>query len=412
MASPVSGGDEADFAQVEAAFDDAEGVGFCDAQFRVQFDVIEGKGVALVIEAACDLFEGSEHVEAASGLEGAEGVEVCRVAVAVHFTDEVDEAVEFITLQRVPGVHVPGIDVDIVGTGIDVVVAAGEESSSVDACFDVGEGQKSAFVVDVAVHVMEAQRRDAEAFHFQCPVCYWPCKGSVGMGFQSQAVADACPKAQGGRIDAVEFCIEVAFLIGFRKVHGSVEFYAVADSRASEGSGRQGNVCHALRVEVHFHIHVIENMMAFQVEGLNLCIVQDEIHFEALAVPVEVRLAVFGIIFDFLWIDEVALHILIVADGEDRIVQRDAFQRGRFHSPGHDVPWIDLQRPCRHTEDRISLRIIPGKVRERHAAMDIRCDFLDRDRPAQHFLLRYGIIEDSGRAEARHFEEEQHDEEE
>ena len=80
---------------------------------------------------------------------------------------------------------------------------------------------------------------------------------------QSQAVADACPKAQGGRIDAVEFCIEVAFLIGFRKVHGSVEFYAVADSRASEGSGRQGNVCHALRVEVHFHIHVIENMMAF-----------------------------------------------------------------------------------------------------------------------------------------------------
>ena len=36
------GVDEADFAQVEAAFDDAEGVGFCDAQFRVQFDVIEG----------------------------------------------------------------------------------------------------------------------------------------------------------------------------------------------------------------------------------------------------------------------------------------------------------------------------------------------------------------------------------
>ncbi|MFR9257189.1 MAG: hypothetical protein ACLVJ6_17780, partial [Merdibacter sp.] len=139
------------------------------------------------------------------------------------------------------------------------------------------------------------------------------------------------------------------------------------------------NVCHALRVEVHFHIHVIENMMAFQVEGLNLCIVQDEIHFEALAVPVEVRLAVFGIIFDFLWIDEVDLHILIVADGEDRIVQRDAFQRGRFHSPGHDHG-LTFERPCLGGSD--FLRIIPGKVRERHAAMDIRCDFLDRDRPA------------------------------
>ena len=85
----------------------------------------------------------------------------------------------------------------------------------------------------------------------------------------------------------------MAFLIRLRKVHGAIEFHAVADSGASEGTGCQGNVCHALRVEVHFHIHVIENMMALQVEGLNLCIVQDEIHFEALAVPVEVLFVVF-----------------------------------------------------------------------------------------------------------------------
>ena len=114
-------------------------------------------------------------------------------------------------------------------------------------------------------------------------------------------------------------------------------------------------------------------------------------------------------ILDFLRIDEVDLHVLIIADGENRVVQRDAFQCGRFQSPGHDVPWIDLEGARRHTEDRISLRIIPGKIRKRHASMDIRRDFLDRDCPAQHFLLRYGIIEDPGRTEARHLEEEQHD---
>ena len=68
-----------------------------------------------------------------------------------------------------------------------------------------------------------------------------------------------------------------------------------------------------------------------------------------------------------------------------------------------DIPGIHFQGARGDTENGISLRVIPGKVFEGHAAVDIGGDGFHRDGAPEHVLPGGGIVENAGGAEAGYF---------
>ena len=152
------------------------------------------------------------------------------------------------------------------------------------------------------------------------------------------------------------------------------------------------------------------DVVALAVKSFHAAVMNGQLYMKGPAVPVEIGHFVFQrflslpvLVLRIILFHKVHLHVFVKADGEDRAIQSDFFQGGRDHVLSEDIPGIHFQGARGDTENGISLRVIPGKVFEGYAAVDIGGDGFHRNGAPEHVLPGGGIVENAGGAEAGYF---------
>ena len=260
-------------------------------------------------------------------------------------------------------------------------------------------------------------------------------------------VVDVHAEAERGGINLVEHEGRVADGLRVRcEVHRAVERDGIADHRAAEAANRHVEA-HLLRgVEVDGHLHVAHDVVALAVENLDAAVVDVQAQFQMLARRVEVvpvaldfllvvlaapladlaALArverrevdllapVLRLLFELVHVGrgahEVDLHVVGEVDGDGGLIDGELAYRRRLEVARQDVPDVDAEVAARDLEDGIALAVLPLEACKVDVACDVGDQPLDRDRAAQHVLVRHRVVEDLRRAAAQDLERDEDDE--
>ena len=107
---------------------------------------------------------------------------------------------------------------------------------------------------------------------------------------------------------------------------------------------------------------------------------------------------------------EVDLHVVGEVDGDGGLIDGELAYRRRLEVARQDVPDVDAEVAARDLEDGIALAVLPLEACEVDVARDVGDQPLDRDRAAQHVLVRHRVVEDLRRAAADDLECDEDDE--
>ena len=360
---------------------------------------------------------------------------------------EVDARVQAALGEGRLGLHGFAMAVEVVEARVEVVVAVGRKAALVDVGRDIGELQQGVLVVDLAFDIREVEARDVELIHLDLARANRVGDGTREVRRERHLVMDVHAEAERGRVDLVEHEGHVARrLWRFGEVDRAVEGDGIADHRAAEAANRHVEA-HLLRgVEVDGHLHVAHDVVALAVENLDAAVVDVQAQFQMLARRVEVV----PVALDFLLVvlaapladgpalarverrevdllapvlrllleavhvgrgaHEVDLHVVGEVDGDGGLIDGELAYRRRLEVARQDVPDVDAEVAARDLEDGIALAVLPLEACEVDVARDVGDQPLDRDRAAQHVLVRHRVVEDLRRAAAQDLERDEDDE--
>ena len=337
------------------------------------------------------------------------------VAVAVDFAVQGDEAVEFRLLRGDAAVQVFPVEVDVIGPAVNVVVAVGGDGAAVDPGVHVGKGHFSVVVVDVPFHVVEVQGRHVEFRYGDGAVSDGMGQGPAAGGGEGHLIVDAIAKAHGGRIYPHGGDGDGGGKFFFFEIDFTVRFHPIPHHGAAEFTGFDVEPAQAAGIDAAVDGHVVHEVPPLPVEGLHPCVVDGDGKVQGLSLAVEVGNPVFQVfivlpVFFFILLDfalfpvyEVHVHVFVEVDRKDRTFQGDFLKGGGDKSLLQDIPGIHLEGAGRDPEDRVALRVVPGKIRKGDTAVDIGGDGLHGNGAPEHVLPGGGVVEEACGAVAQDF---------
>ena len=182
--------------QVQLIVYDTESIRADPAEGCVDNRVIYEQFFKAVGKTALQAVKRYETVMPLSGFKITVRQNISGIPVALHHQVQVNQTGKAQIVQRAHALQLASFSVNMVCTGIDIIIAPGFQCSAVDFCVHVGKTEQAIGIVHVSDHIRKVQGRNMQFFHFYSAPATGADSRPFHFGHYRHMVMDIHAKAQ------------------------------------------------------------------------------------------------------------------------------------------------------------------------------------------------------------------------